>query len=149
MEIRTQKEELVFSAKTGCGDRSALGQAPPTAGVLRREAIGHIRPFQDRSHSETGGLLGGKIFETVDGHIDLAAEESLLEFLSEETFFQRTGRGEAHIEALVAGRFNDSFFRNQIGMSCAQAGGHLAGLNECQIASACSKNHFFHRMAPG
>jgi hypothetical protein len=55
--------------------------------VFGSEAVGHIRPFQDRSHSETGRLLGGKILETMNGHIDLAAEEGLLEFLGEETFF--------------------------------------------------------------
>ena len=40
---------------------------------------------EDGSKDKTGGNLHGKVFEAVDGKIDLAAQESLFELLREES----------------------------------------------------------------
>ena len=77
---------------------------------LENENVLGIRARQDGGHDQAGGNGGWKILEAMNCDIDFAREQRLLEFLCEETDFDRLVdlardcRGETQIRPLVTNK---------------------------------------------
>ena len=61
-----------------------MGQVDETGEMLADEAVAGVLAFGDRGDGQTLGLFGGDVLHRVDGDIDAAVQQGLLDLLGEQ-----------------------------------------------------------------
>jgi len=100
LEAGPQPAELRRPPGAARAHPGAVGEAfePPPD-----QAVPRVGPLRDRGDGEPGCRLGGKVLQGVDGDVDGAVEERLLDLLDEDAGSQRNG-------AILIARCRDEHF---------------------------------------
>ena len=111
------------------------GQRCESRVVLRDEDVARIDAFRRCGKNETGGQLGGQVFERVDGKIDGARRRgSFFDLLGEHAL--RADLGEGDLLQAIAGGFDD------LDLYCValrtRRAGDVVGLPECELRAAAT-----------
>ena len=101
LEVGAQPLQLPGAADGGGADARAVRQSVEAAGLLRDEHVGGGRALEHGGELEAGGHVARQVLQAVHGHVDLAGEQRVFEFLGEEAFAARlVGAEEREIELL-------------------------------------------------
>lgn len=95
LHVGTDIEELAGPAKTSGGNLSTpelFQQPPPGIPRVGDEHIACILAFTNCPEKESGGKFRWKIFEAVDGDVNIAIEERLLDLAGEESLVADLGQ---------------------------------------------------------
>ena len=126
VEVRSQSEQRGAAAKARRSHHRALPKV--VEGVGAAEGVASVGALQDPRSQETLGKVRRDVLGGVQGHVDLAREEGLLDLLDEARLVGELGRAAA---ALIARRRD----RDDLDL-VRQPLGHQAGLCQGQRASA-------------
>ena len=112
-----------------------VGMADGMVQIAIKKDVASVGPPGDGSEAESGGELGGEIFEAMDGEVGVVAQQRFLDFLGEEPLGQ-LGRSEGRGLHFVAGGFDDPEFEAPVGEGRAALGENEVRLGEGQGAAA-------------
>lgn len=100
----------------------------------------HPLAIANRSQLQTLRQGRRQILQTVNGHIDLAGEQAVIQLLRKKAF--AAGFGNQHVERLVAARVDFDQLGFTFRKAALQGGGRPIGLPQRQFAAACAEAQF-------